>query len=1556
MRAREGCGYLAFGFLFVVVACLVFVGLAGAMILSGEVSLHPPRLTAFEPEPGYPFRPTTPITLTFDQMMDPGSVEAALVFVPAVRGTFSWNEDRTQVTFVPSPPGYEPDTAYTVRLPAGIQAGTLPRKTERGKEWGFFLPPLLDSAAPALDERDLGAWVRLEARFNYALDCDLTLATFAITPETAGVLACGGKALTFSPTQPLEPGTAYVANLAHVILEDDPSARPGVRWAFSTASPLTIVDLLPGADVAVVDLWTPFRVTLNRPVVAESLLSRLSLTAWDGSALAGQVTWEEDGAAFVFQPEEPLEPDSEYQLVLREGVQDELGFALAETVAHSVQTMQMVGMPLPIPGDRDVALDSAIRIPFTRPMDRASVEAGLVFTPTVEGAVTWEEDTLVFVPRGGLAAETVYEVALSPDVRDASGAPLSMPVRTTFETQEFLVDARVPADAILMGLQQPIEFTFALPMNPASVEAALILSPTTPGDAVWSDDGRAVTFQPAPAWLAGAEYQVTLSGRARTADGTQTLGVDRTWHFSTGVTQVRFGEGPNVQVMDTAGARAFQFTVQGADVADFWLYAITPTQFLDLYSSGFRGIGPQEPHIVDTAGLSPTVSWREAVAPSEEWPGDGGWRTAEAHVPSAVPLGLYVLAAEPQAEEQGQLLLVLSRHALVLKRALAGGGGSGTAAASRAQVVAWDTEISGGTPVVSSTVRLYDRDGTFLTEGQTDAEGLVALDMPGDPSPLVALAEKGGDVTVCGLGIEWSETGWLWWSEPPSRPLYTIYSYTDRPIYRPGQTVYSKDFVRADDGVSYTLPGPEIPVTVRLRDARDNVAATQAITATRFGTLHGAFPLAQGAMLGTWNLETEVEGTVTRQPFKVEEYRKPDYQLTVETPQSAYVRGEAITVTMGAAYYSGQPVAGAEVLLRVFPSYPGETYEHEATRFGYPISSEVGRMDDDGRWTLVLPTDDLFSERDQDGRAMLALEATVTDDTGQSVSNSQMVIVHRTPLGLNILLEKQGYRPDEPIPFGVLVRDLKGQPVADAELEATILGWDERVVASASAATDASGQARFSVTLAEQGRYRLTVTSTDPLAAGGTDAGSQTIGAEEWLWVYDPTGQASWYQGRWGSEDDLSVSADRTSYAVGEAVQLVVYTPVPGPALLTFERGQTHYAEPITLVSGTNLISVPVRVEYAPNIHVTVNQFGPPGADWWPEQSWPEAELHTASTQLLVPMTDRLLTVTLTSDAATYVPGEEATFHVRVTDHQDVPVVAEVSLAVVDEAIYALSEDLSESPFEVFYGPRPNLVHTFDSLRPFRWLYPEGGLGGGDERGVGGAPRREFLDTAYWAPTVVTDENGQATFTFELPDNLTEWRAVARAITTDTLVGQATAHVVVSQDIVVRPALPRFLVEGDAITLTAVVQNFTDRAVSATVQLDVDGLVLTEEEGEGKATERIVAVPAGGSALAGWPVVAEQGADGYAEVGPTEARIRFQATATYGGARVAGRDAVELLLPVYPLAAQETTAFAGMLTPARPTDTLTITLPADRLEINMASSIAPGLLDGLDYLLDYPFG
>jgi len=105
-----------------------------------------------------------------------------------------------------------------------------------------------------------------------------------------------------------------------------------------------------------------------------------------------------------------------------------------------------------------------------------------------------------------------------------------------------------------------------------------------------------------------------------------------------------------------------------------------------------------------------------------------------------------------------------------------------------------------------------------------------------------------------------------------------------------------------------------------------------------------------------------------------------------------------------------------------------------------------------------------------------------------------------------------------------------------------------------------------------------------------------------------------------------------------------------------------------------------------------------------------------------------------------------------------------------------------------------------------------------NEKG-GGEPRSDFKDTAYWNPSVKTDDSGKAKISFRLPDNLTTWTISAIGATKDTKVGKGKGEVLVTKDVIIRPILPNVLREGDEIILSALVHNFTNNQQQFKVEL-----------------------------------------------------------------------------------------------------------------------------------------
>jgi hypothetical protein len=322
----------------------------------------------------------------------------------------------------------------------------------------------------------------------------------------------------------------------------------------------------------------------------------------------------------------------------------------------------------------------------------------------------------------------------------------------------------------------------------------------------------------------------------------------------------------------------------------------------------------------------------------------------------------------------------------------------------------------------------------------------------------------------------------------------------------------------------------------------------------------------------------------------------------------------------------------------------------------------------------------------------------------------------------------------------------------------------------------------------------------------------------------------------------------------------------------------------------------------------------------------------------------RRLQISLTPDRASYAPRETASFTIQVTDQAGQPVKAELSLALVDEAIYALSQDQTQDPFDAFYAQRGAALRTFNSFAPVRWLPCECGGGGGGDGGLLANPRFNFPDTAYWNPQIVTDDQGRAVVTVKLPDSLTRWRAVVRAVTADEFprVGEAVAQITATQPIVIRPVLPRQLVQGDRVLISAIVHNNTDRERSAMVWVDLNGTRMNTDYTD--LITHPITISANSSTVVGWPI---------------EAQALGALTVTLRTKSDRDADAVRVRVPIGPLAVPQVDAIVGDTTSSAEH---TITLPPNTikevstLQIDLSPSIAAGILDGLAYLTGYPYG
>lgn len=920
----------------------------------------------------------------------------------------------------------------------------------------------------------------------------------------------------------------------------------------------------------------------------------------------------------------------------------------------------------------------------------------------------------------------------------------------------------------------------------------------------------------------------------------------------------------------------------------------------------------------DTTGLISVRHWQKQTADGPPYT----WREEELTLPAQdmIP-GAYLLRAAAGDLHRGVIFFVTDLG-LIVKR-------------SPERLLVSAARLRTGAPVADAQVNVvasapnpgepfpWQRalGSVAIAAGKSDANGLLMLPLKGAGDRIRVVASSpvhGLAVTEAPLAAGASQGG------------DRVFLYTERPIYRPGQTVYWKAFARRGAAAGYTLPGTG-SAALTLNGPEGATVAVPATRLSAHGSADGSIVLPKDLPLGDWSLDARVGAAAATASFAVQEYRKPEYQVEVTPDRDFYVNGDEVRFKVAATYFFGAPVFGATVRYNLFESRlraEAWNWEDEGDGEGYPSGGGYGRVlktgeartDADGRVALTFTPGPVTYDR------RLTLEVEVVDGSRRMVSGRGNTIMGRGLFTLAVKPLDRVVGVGQPVRLEVAARDHAGKPVAVA---ATVTfdqeAWNPlerrytrstRPLAEAPAATGATGIATLSLvpTLVRSGNLIVRVRAED--------ARGNRITAESSVWVYDA--RVVDYAYRYSA---LEAFADRERYQPGDTAKILINTDVRGARALVAVEGRDLYdARIVPLAGNTGLVAVPITAEYAPNVFVAIHVRK--GRD-----------LQTRVLELPVRADRHDLVIALRPDRDRYRPRERASVAIETRDARGAPVAAEVSIGVVDEAIYALRADATPDPHDVFYGRRPDWVTTAVSF-PIHYY-------GGADKGGRDEPRRDFRDVAFWAPSVATDSSGRGQVGFDWPDNLTTWRLTGRGVTDRTLVGRAVAKTLVTKDVVARLALPRQFVAGDAAELVSVVTNRTAAPlVGVNEAITVSGLARLTGAGA-----RSSDIPAAGESRGGWRVAIARELP--AEVDSSRARFVFRARSK------ADADALELVAPVRARAVALRPHAAGVLT--EPRAAVTVALPGDlvrpgsSLALDLSPSPAAMCLGAVDWLADYPW-
>ncbi|HEU4338684.1 MAG TPA: MG2 domain-containing protein, partial [Planctomycetota bacterium] len=975
---------------------------------------------------------------------------------------------------------------------------------------------------------------------------------------------------------------------------------------------------------------------------------------------------------------------------------------------------------------------------------------------------------------------------------------------------------------------------------------------------------------------------------------------------------------------------------RNVDKVDYSLFKLDTSAVLKRIESGAVFANVQE-----LIGTVPATGREKLKEWSDQPKYDANrWSSTEVKVDVPGP-GLYIFRAVHD-EIPVEVGLVVARYGLVVK-----------SSPNRTIVFAVDRRTGRALPKMS----LRFSEGDKKTQGTTGEDGLFTLDRA-FTGTVAGLMD--GEIALTNV-----------WSHGSGDEMKS-YLFTDRPIYRPNQTVHFKAIHRIlkTGGEFENVSGKT--TKVEIRDPRGNVLYQKDLATNASGAVDGELRLGDEPPLGHYYIMSSLGGYGQ---FRVEEYRKPEYEVKAKFEGGARIQGDELKVEVSVDYYFGSPVVDSEISyeIRRRPHYkfPWRCFYAEwdwyddgdedddddeapvrrgrGWRHGWApeevVTKGVGKTDKRGKFRMACST----AKSDKDH--VYSIVARVVDRSRREVQGRAEVKVARSNLELHIAASKHLYSPGDTVIVRAKLADLDGKPAADREvaLSAATSTWRRRgdqgdyehsEFFAGTTRTDAQGVSEFSFPADKEGYIRFKCVAKD-------DRGTE-ISEERWVWICG----ASW-AGNFQNLTGLDVVPDKEIYRPGETAKILITSQAKGVHVLFTVEGDGIFRHEILKVKDHSIV-VDVAIDgkrHTPNVFFSaVTMSG--------------NEFLASTKSVNVPPADRLLTVKIRTDKEKYRPREKAQVTIEVTDAAGKPVITDLSLSLVDESIYALQRELAPDIRKFFFAKRWNRTTVSSSMhyydygrageaapapssaapgdRKLGFAAKESARGRSESKDDAGMAETEvrgnFPDTWHWSPSAATDASGRFTFATEVPDSLTTWRATARAATADTRVGQAKLEFVARKEIIVRLATPRFFTQKDACVVSGVVHNYRDDVDEVLVSLEAEGV---EVEGP---REVKVKLGKGEDKRVDWKLKA----------------------ATAGSAKLLARarspkesDAMQLVIPILPHGSLEAVTKAGT---AEGAVREKLVLPesaireASELTISVAPSVASQVAGALEFLAGYPYG
>jgi uncharacterized protein YfaS (alpha-2-macroglobulin family) len=729
---------------------------------------------------------------------------------------------------------------------------------------------------------------------------------------------------------------------------------------------------------------------------------------------------------------------------------------------------------------------------------------------------------------------------------------------------------------------------------------------------------------------------------------------------------------------------------------------------------------------IQVAGRVPVKTWTKDLKARE----DHKPVSEQLRIEGKLPIGAYLIEARSGALSSRDVIMITDAS-IVLK-------------SSAKQALVYFCNAETGAPIANAEVALWE--SYYLNEKwhwrklrqTTNHDGLAPFALKGisDSHSLFASAISGERQAFSNgyaNGYDRDDEAWR------------IYAFTDRPAYRPKETVQWKFIARRFAGGVYSTPANQV-VEYQINNPQGAKVSEGKVTLNAFGTAWSSLELSDQLPLGEYQVQFWDQARANHigdaKLFRLEEYKLPEFKVAVKTPEEngrkkSFRLGEKVEVNIQADYYFGGPVSNASVEVVVYQNpfyhywYPRHDYswyyddiEQQGRYYyggpGQTIKREKIKTDATGKATITFDTPRENYNQDFQYR----IEARVTDSSRREIITSDTVRVTRQRYYVYPRPERNIYRPQDKVTVDIKALDANEQPVVtEGTVKVTRDYWYEiwldpngrevkgeelRLLWEKSfPPAPVKGQKGWQLKFRGY-QHDDVLTQTLKTDAEGSAQLNFIPERDGYYRVAWESSQGAGKRGRFlppitaqtnvfvatNATTDLGyrpggveIIVDKDTFRAGQTAPVMISVPTNDRYVLFSVEGQDLYSYQLLHVTGTaKLIELPIEEKHVPNIFLNAAMVS-------------DAQMFVDNKQVVVPPVQQFLSVEVKADREQYQPREEGSLSISARDANGKPVSAEIALGLIDESVKYIQQDYAGDPRQFYYGDKRE--HTVQTQSTF---------------------------------------------------------------------------------------------------------------------------------------------------------------------------------------------------------------------------------------------------------------